>query len=163
MKYLFAFLFALLLAGCSASQYKNSKYKTVEYEAGPCFGFCPIYKIKIEADRTAVFDAQRFNFSEGNSREDFAKPPEGKFTATIKPEDYQKLITLLDGLDAKNLEDKYGDRRMTDLPTSYLRLTFSDGSTKNIEDYGKHGTEKLSEIYRFFDDLRKNQDWKKVE
>mgnify|MGYP007112293733 CR=1 FL=1 len=32
-----------------------------------------------------------------------------------------------------------------------------------IEDYGKNGTKELAKVYKFIADLRKNQDWKKVE
>jgi hypothetical protein len=72
------------------------------------------------------------------------------------------LIALLDGLNVKSLNDKYGSRNITDLPTSYLRIKFTDGTVKNVEDYGKRGTEKLSQIYKFFEDLRLNQQWTKV-
>ena len=38
---------------------------------------------------------------------------------------------------------------MTDLPTSHLNITFADGTSKHIEDYGKHGTEDLQAVYDF--------------
>ena len=60
------------------------------------------------------------------------------------------------------MKDKYGEKNITDLPTSYLKIKFDDGTSKNVEDYGKHGSEKLSEVYHFFEDLRKNQQWTKV-
>ena len=69
----------------------------------------------------------------------------------------------MNGLDIKNLKDNYGETNITDLPTSYLRIKFTDGTSKNVEDYGKRGSEKLSEVYHFFEDLRKNQQWTKVE
>ena len=69
---------------------------------------------------------------------------------------------MLDRLKAKSLKDKYGSRNITDLATSYLRIKYNDGSSKNIEDYGKNGTKELAEVYNFIAELRKNQDWKKV-
>lgn len=48
------------------------------------------------------------------------------------------------------------------MPTSYLRVHFADGNSKQVEDYGKKGSEKLVEIYKFFEDLRNNQQWTKV-
>lgn len=141
----------------------NSKYSKIEYEAGACFGSCPIFKITINPDRTAVLEAEHFNFSKGFSKSEFDKPREGTFKATIKEADYNKLISLLDGLNVKSLNEKYGERNITDLPTSYLRVNFADGTSKNVEDYGKKGTEKLSQLYKFFEDLRTNQDWKKVD
>lgn len=161
MKYLFGLLTALLLFSCS-TQKNTSKYSTIEYEAGACFGSCPIFKITINPDRTAVLEAEHFNFSKEFSKAEFSKPREGTFKGTIKEEDYKKLTALLDGLAVQNLNEKYGERNITDLPTSYLRVNFTDGKSKNIEDYGKKGTEKLAEIYQFFEGLRHNQQWTKV-
>ena len=62
----------------------------------------------------------------------------------------------------KNLNEKYGERNITDLPSSHLRINFADGTSKHVEDYGKKGTEKLTEVYKFFEDLRTNQQWTKV-
>ncbi len=161
MKYLLS-LFAFVLLSSCGSQKMTAKYSTIEYEATPCFGFCPVFKMTINADRTAVFEAEHFNFSDRPSKDDFSKPREGTFKGTIKEADYNKLITLLDGLDVTSLNDKYGSHNVTDLPTSYLRIRFADGTSKNIEDYGKRGSEKLSQLYTFFENLRKNQQWTKV-
>lgn len=161
MKYLLSLCAFVLLFSCT-SQKVDSKYSKIEYEATPCFGFCPVFKITINPDRTAVFEAEHFNFNDKPSKDEFSKPREGTFKGTIKEEDYNKLIGLLDGLNVKTLNDKYGERNITDLPTSYLRINFADGTAKNVEDYGKHGSEKLSEVYHFFENLRKNQQWTKV-
>lgn len=141
----------------------SSKYSTIEYEAGACFGSCPIFKITINPDRTAVLEAEHFNFSKEFSKGEFDKPREGTFKTTIKEKDYKKLTALLDDLNVKNLSEKYGTRNITDLPTSYLRIKFEDESSKNIEDYGKRGSEKLSILYKFFEDLKHNQQWEKVQ
>jgi hypothetical protein len=161
MKYLLALCAFVFLFSCN-SQKMNSKYSTIEYEAGACFGSCPIFKITINPDRTAVLEAEHFNFSKGFSKGEFDKPREGTFMGTIKEEDYSKLVVLLDGLDVKNLNEKYGERNVTDLPTSHLRINFADGTSKHVEDYGKKGTEKLAAAYKFFEDLRTNQQWTKV-
>lgn len=153
----------VLLFSCgSQNSGSTGKYSTIEYEAGACFGSCPIFKITIQPDRTAVLEAEHFNFSKGFSKSEFDKPREGTFKGTMKEADYNKLITLLDGLEVKSLKEKYGKRNITDLPTSHLRVQWADGTTKHVEDYGKKGTEKLSEVYQFFEDLRHNQQWTKV-
>ncbi|MCJ7932727.1 MAG: DUF6438 domain-containing protein [Chryseobacterium sp.] len=161
MKYVLGLCAFLFLFSCT-SQKVQSKYSTIEYEATPCFGFCPVFKITIHPDRTAVFEAEHFNFNDRPSKDEFSKPREGTFKGTIREADYNKLVSLLDGLDVKNLNEKYGKKNITDLSTSYLRINFADGTSKNIEDYGKHGSEKLSEVYHFFENLRKNQEWTKV-
>lgn len=156
MKYLILIL-AFMITSCTSQN--NSKYSVIEYEAGPCFGFCPMFKMTINADRTAVFEAEKFNFSrDSNSAEN-----EGTFTTTIKQEDYTKLLSLLNELNVNTLNSKYGNRNVSDLPTAYLRITHNDGSKKEIEDYGKSGSEKLEELYQFFEDLRFSQDWTKTE
>lgn len=161
MKYLLSLFAAVLLLSCS-TQKVESKYSTIEYEAGACFGFCPIYKMTINKDRTAVLEAEHFNFTKGTTKDEFSKPREGTFTATIKEADYNQLVALLDDLDVKNLNEKYGSNNVTDLPTSYLRIKFADGMSKNTEDYGKKGSEKLMKVYQFFEDLKQNQQWTKV-
>lgn len=161
MKYFLTLVAAALLMSCSAQP--KSEYSKIEYEAGACFGSCPIFKIVINPDRTAVIDAVHFTFTDAVGRGyDPNTPKEGTFKTTIKEADYNKLITLLNGLNIKTLKHYYGNKNITDLPTSNLRITFSDGSQKEIEDYGKGGTEKLDEVYQFIEDLRKTQDWAKV-
>ncbi|SHE99758.1 hypothetical protein SAMN05444408_10775 [Chryseobacterium takakiae] len=161
MKYLFGLFAFIVLFSCN-SRKMNSKYSVIEYEATPCFGFCPVFKMTINADRTAVFEAEHFNFSDRPSKDEFSKPREGTFKGTIKQDDYNKLISMLNGLDVKNLNNNYGEKNVTDLPSSHLRIKFTDGTSKHVEDYGKKGSEKLSELYHFFEDLRKNQQWTKV-
>lgn len=161
MRYILALCAFVFLFSCSTPK-NSTQYSKIEYEATPCFGFCPVFKITVNPDRTAIFEAEHFNFSNKPSKDEFSKPREGTFKGTIRQEDYSKLIGLLNNLNVKNLNDKYGERNITDLPTSYLRVNFTDGSSKNIEDYGKRGSEKLSEVYRFFEDLRKNQQWTKI-
>jgi len=161
MKYLLSFFAFIVLFSCN-SQNTQSKYSKIEYEATPCFGFCPVFKITINPDRTAVFEAEHFNFNDKPSKDEFSNPREGTFKGTIKESDYLQLVALLDGLDVKNLKNNYGEKNISDLPTSYLRINFTDGSSKNVEDYGKRGSEKLSAVYKFFEDLRKNQQWTKV-
>ncbi|WP_353151063.1 DUF6438 domain-containing protein [Chryseobacterium sp.] len=161
MKYLLGICAFIFLFSCT-SQKNRAKYSKIEYEATPCFGFCPVFKMTINPDRTAVFEAEHFNFNNQPSKDEFSKPREGTFKGTIKEEDYNKLISLLDELNVKSLNDQYGEHNITDLPTSYLRINFADGTAKNVEDYGKHGSKKLSEVYKFFEDLRKNQQWTQV-
>jgi hypothetical protein len=159
MKYLFSFLTLVLLLNCSANK-TSIKYAQVEYEAGACFGFCPIYKISINSDRTAIFEAKRFNFSRDTSSSD---ENEGTFKGTIDQVQYDKLLSILDSLNPKNLNDFYGNKNVSDLPTSYLTIKYKDASIKKIQDYGKRGTPELQNLYQFFDDLRTNQAWTKIE
>lgn len=152
---------AMMLLSCTVQN--NSKYSKIQYEAGACFGFCPIFKMTVNPDRTAVIEAERFTFTEGNTKADFSAPKEGTFKAKISETDYSKLVSMLDALNVKSLKGYYGEKNISDLPTSHLNITFSDGTTKHIEDYGKSGTERLRELYEFIEGLRKTQTWTKVD
>ena len=158
MKYLFCLVTMFLLINCTTNK-ANTKYSTIEYEAGACFGFCPIYKMTINADRTAIFDAKRFNFSRDTSSD----KEEGTFKGTISEIKYKELIAILDSINPKNLKDYYGNQNVPDLPTSYLKVDYADGSMKKIEDYGKQGTPNLEKLYQFFDELRTSENWTKIE
>lgn len=146
----------------SCAPQNSSKYAKIQYEAGACFGFCPIFKITINPDRTAVIEAESNTFTKSNTRGGSSEEREGTFTATLKEADYQKMITLLDGANLTSLKDEYKNRNVSDLPSSFLRINFSNGTSKNIEDYGKNGTPKLREIYDFMEGLTKTQTWTKT-
>ena len=160
-KFLLAFFAFAFIVSCT-TQKTVSKYSVIEYEAGPCFGFCPVFKMTIDSNRNAILEAEHFNFTEGKTKDDMSGPREGTFKTTINKEDYDALVALLDKTNPKSLNDFYGDKRITDMATSYLRLTFADQSKKQIQDYGKRGTEELQEIYAFFENLKHNQNWEKV-
>lgn len=159
MKYLMGLLFSVLLMNCSV---QKSNIQTIEYQAGACFGYCPMFKIVINSDRTAVIEAERFTFTTPESRDWTGPNPEGTFTATIKEAQFNKLNQLISEANLKSLKGFYGNKNVTDLPTSNLTVTYVDGSSKHIEDYGKDGTPDLREIYSYIEDLRKNQSWVRV-
>lgn len=158
MKYLFGLIAMFFLVNCSTNK-ATSQYATITYEAGACYGFCPIYKMSINADRTAIFEAKRFNFSKDASSE----KEEGTFKGKIDEAQYMKLMTLLKYLNPKDLKNEYGNQNVSDLPTSYLTLEYKDGSLKKIQDYGKHGTPELQKLYQFFDELKTNPTWTKID
>lgn len=157
MKYLLSLIAFTLMISCFTPQ-NTSKYSKIEYSAGACYGFCPIYKMTISSDRTALFEAERFNFSQDRDSQE----SEGTFQGTIKLEAYKQLTAQLDTLNIRGLKDYYGNKNVSDLPTSFLTITYQDGTVKKIQDYGKHGTDDLEKLYRIFDDLKTNQDWTKV-
>lgn len=160
MKYLFSLIVFFGLMSCTTSQV--SKYSKIEYEVGPCFGFCPVFKITIDSNRNAILEAEHFNFSEGGSKDDLNKPREGTFQSVISKEDYQKLITLTDAADVKTLKDSYIDKRIMDASKSNLRVFFVDGTKKDIALSAGEKPEKLVALYTFITELKKNQTWEKV-
>lgn len=160
MKYLLSLLVVFGLMSCTTSQV--SKYSKIEYEAGPCFGFCPTFKITIDSERNAILEAEHFNFSEGGSKDDMNKPREGTFKSVISAEDYQKLVTLTDAVDVKTLKDTYEDKRIMDASKKDLRVVFADGSKKSIRLSVGEKPEKLTALTNYIVELKKNQKWEKV-
>lgn len=159
MKYLFSLFIILGLMSCTTSQ--TSKYSKIEYEVGPCFGFCPIYKIIINPDRTAILEAEHYNFTQGE-RGQLDTPREGTFKSTISKEDFDKLISLTDAAEVKTLKDSYEDKRIMDASISYLRVYFSDGNKKEIKMSAGEKPEKLKALYAYISELKQNQKWQKV-
>lgn len=125
---------------------KKSQYANIEYDASACFGFCPIFKLEINPDRTGVIDAEHFTFSNERSKNEFSDAKEGTFKTTLKEVDYNKLIQLLDALKLETLKGDYGNKNVSDLPTSNLTVNFANGSVKKIQDYGKHGKPELRKV-----------------
>lgn len=141
---------------------KNPKKFTIEkieYEAEPCYGKCPIFELTINNDRTAVLNAIEFNSLDPNLREyKISRELKGKFKTVITNEKYQEIIDLLNYLDFPTLEDNYSIP-VTDIPGSVLKITYNQGKTKIISDYGKKGTLGLIKLYDLIENLRTNQEW----
>lgn len=160
MRYLLSFILLAGLMSCNSSQV--SKYSKIEYEVGPCFGFCPIYKIIINADKTAILEAEHFNFSKGEGRGDLDKPREGTYRSVISKEDFDKLMTLADQANVKSLKGNYEDQRIMDASRTSLSIFFSDGSLKNIAMSAGEKPENLVKLVQYIIQLKEKQNWKKI-
>ena len=148
------------LMSCNSSQV--SKYSAIEYQVGPCFGFCPTYKITVDADRNAILEAEHFNFSKGGSKDDMNKPREGTFKATVSTEDYKKLVNAADAANIQTLNDSYIDKRIMDASKVNLRVTFSDGTKKDIAMSAGEKPKTLTDLTTVINDIKQNQNWEKV-
>ena len=160
MKYLLNLMLVFGLLSCTTSQ--TSKYSVIEYEVGPCFGFCPTYKITIDSNRNAILEAERFNFSKGGSKDDFDKPREGTFKATVSAEDYQRLIAAADAANIKTLNEDYIDKRIMDASKTNLRITFADGTKRDIAMSAGDKPQTLADLTSLISEIKKKQKWEKV-
>lgn len=129
----------------------------IEYSTTPCYGSCPEFEIVINKDRTARFIAKHFNFY--SETEKWTKKDEGIFKTTIKQKEFTEIIDILNYIDFPNLENGYSVN-WTDDQSSKLKITFNNGLTKTINDYGLVGTYGLKRVYQMIFELRKNQNWK---
>lgn len=165
MKYLFP-LFAFFLFFSYNSQNAQSsqpKYAAIRYTSTSYLDFDPVFTMTLNPDRTAVLEAEHYNFPKLNSENKRSQKREGTFETTIKKEDYNKLVYLLNGIDFKNLPPyRSGNNMVNGRSTAILKLQRIDGTSEKIEDYGKNKTEKLAEVYKFIENLRYNQQWTKV-
>lgn len=137
----------------------DSKIQKIEYEAGPCFGTCPIFKMTINKDRSATFFAEHYNFRQ---TQDGDFKPEGTFKAMLRDKEFEQIVDILNYIDFKNLKEEYAVR-YTDAPTANITITYDNGKVKNIMDYGMKGTYGLRAVYGLLADLRFNQEWVQTE
>ncbi len=138
---------------------KKYHIEKIEFETSMCFGTCPVFKISIDSNRQAIYEAIKFNFIRRNAWR--GKEWKGKYTSRIKEKDFNKIIELLNYLDFPNLEDHYAVN-WTDYPGCKLIITYNNGQVKKISDYGLQGTFGLNLLYDLLFELRYNQEWEKV-
>ncbi len=132
----------------SPASYKIDK---IEYSTTGCFGICPIFKMTINADRTASWLADRFNKVNGSE-------VKGNYTSIITEDKYSEIINLLNYIDFVKLKDSYAVD-WTDDQSSTLTITYDNRKTKIITDYGLIGTYGLNRVYQMLFALRTNQKW----
>jgi hypothetical protein len=108
----------------SASSGTTGEYLATHYielKKDPCFGFCPVYKIKITGDGKAVY----------NGKKNVEK--EGVWYRTLSAEQTKALFKAFEEADYWSFRDEY-TAQVTDLPTTWT--TFSLGEkNKTIKDY----------------------------
>jgi len=125
----------------------NYNIDSVEFRTDYCYGSCPVFDIKFDKSGRAEYTAGTYN------------PKQGKFVATLQKDKLETILGLINYLNVRKLNNNY-EVGWTDDQTGWLRIRFSDGTVKEIKDYGLKGTFGLRLIYSIFFDLRGNQDWK---
>lgn len=153
MKYSFCLAVIMIaLISCKSARQSTttSNIVSIEAKASPCFGTCPVYEMAIGNDRSALYNAIRFN-----------KNQEGRYKATIKEDDFKQLIRLIEATNFTQLQDEY-KLPVTDLPGMDLQITYNKNQVKKIHDYGARGTEELKTLYQFLSGLRESQQWEKL-
>ena len=96
-----------------------SDIEWIKFDAGGCFGSCPIFKMTIHEDGNAVYDAIMFN------------KLEGKFKTVIKKYNHQRLLLLIKKANISVIKSKYWVS-FTDHPSYILKVRFKNGKTKRI-------------------------------
>ncbi len=127
----------------------SRKYNIEKIEAAthPCTSACPVFDISINSNRSAQYNAIKYNDTTGN------------FTCLIDTVNYNKIIALLNYIDFPDKRNDYSVT-WTDDQAITLTITYNGGKVKKIVDYGERGTYGLNLLYSWLYLLRTNQEWK---
>lgn len=139
----------MAFAGCkTTTKPVVTQGELIQVETTRCFGACPVFKMTINNDRTATYEAIKFNQNQ-----------EGTYTGTIKEKDFARLQVLIKRTNYANLQDTFRMEQVSDMPSITLHIPH-EGKVKTIYDYGEKGTPQLEALYTFLTDLRTNQEWR---
>jgi len=91
-------------------QMQASDSLLISYERSPCFGRCPVFKIKVYESGFTTY--QGVNFVEYM----------GYFYTRIDAEKLQQIHAAITRSDFFNLEDRYDNEKITDLPSRIYQV-----------------------------------------
>ena len=119
MRYIFVFL-VFLYSSCnlsSSSTYEIQKKVIISLNKTACFGTCPVYKIKIYNNQSAIFEGVKF------------VEKEGSYNFKISKKEINTILKKAKKINFQKMEDEYTEL-ITDLPTTYIMI-----NNKQIKDY----------------------------
>lgn len=119
MRYIFVFL-VFLYSSCnlsSSSTYEIQKKLIISLNKTACFGTCPVYKIKIYNNQSAIFEGVKF------------VEKEGSYNFKISKKEINTILKKAKKINFQKMEDEYTEL-ITDLPTTYIMI-----NNKQIKDY----------------------------
>jgi Domain of unknown function (DUF6438) len=122
--------------------------REIDFSTSGCFGSCPIFDLKISANRRAVFNAKAHN------------KITGRFNGTLDAAAFNRLVDTINYIEIFKLKDAYSVP-WTDDQGSSLSITFADGRRVKISDYGMIGTFGLENLYEQLLELRNTVKWNK--
>ncbi|OPB94845.1 hypothetical protein BB021_17545 [Elizabethkingia ursingii] len=145
-----ALFFAVLSCTSQKVNTTSNNYNTdkITISKNPCFGFCPTYTIDILKNGKVYL----------NAKDHVKNNLKGNYTSELTAEGKKNLANL----NLEGLKEKYGERNVSDLPSTDVEISFTGGIVQKTNDYGNHGTKELEKLYGFIDSLIENQKWEKV-
>lgn len=131
-----------------------ARIKSVTVSKSPCFGFCPVYILKVDKKGKVYLDAKH----------NVPKDLKGNYVTSINRETQQKLADILKEIEQTTTGDAYGDHRVTDLPATDVTIRFckKKRKTKTIHDYGNKGTLSLEKLYTLTGEIVNESQWEPV-
>jgi len=124
----FLLLLFLVLFACRSSK-KGAEIKEVKkelvisLERTPCYGTCPIYKMKIFSDGSAFYHGERFVEKIGN------------YEFSVSKETLNYILKKADDIGFFELEDKY-TANITDLPKTITFIKNGKNKKRVVDYYG---------------------------
>ncbi len=162
--FLFAFMVAsvAMLQGCKGVKKTHNGFRKDPYanfanaipgdtlfasiERQPCFGTCPIYKIRVFKSGYVVYDAVKWVAEEGT------------FHTTIGPDKMQEIYDKAKASGYFEMNDAYNNKMLTDLPV-VITSVHAYQQNKRIKNRYQ-APAKLKEYEAWLDDFFAGMDWK---
>ncbi|HHM21925.1 MAG TPA: hypothetical protein ENJ20_07860 [Bacteroidetes bacterium] len=119
--FLILILFLWVVSCETPNPYQYDVADFIELKKDPCFGFCPVYTIKINGRGEVVY----------NGLKNVEK--EGTWYRILPPERVNGLFSAFEEAGFWDFNDEY-TAQVTDLPTTWITLVLGE-KTKTIKDY----------------------------
>ncbi|MGV0940776.1 DUF6438 domain-containing protein [Empedobacter sp. ULE_I140] len=116
-----------------AQQVYQNKFDAIIVTSSGCYGTCPIYNYRIEADGTFIYDGEKFTNIEG------------LYKGKINKEYFNYFKKILNQIDIKNLPNKY-ERLATDGNYEELVFVKDEKVIKKISFYLNDGPPKVKQL-----------------
>lgn len=125
----------------------NSKVISIQLRTSGCYGKCPIFILTFKINGSMEYIGIK------------NVPRTGKYFGKVTGEQKDSILRLINYIDFKMLKNNY-DIPVTDAAKYRLKIKFSNGTSKEIEDYPGLGTRGLQKLYSLFFDLYSKTPWK---
>jgi hypothetical protein len=122
------------------------RFERISVSTSRCFGKCPVFKMRVNADGSAEYEAILYNDKSGT------------FVGKVRKEGLKAMADLLGYLALDRLNGQYNED-WTDDQTIDIEIVYN-GRAKKVSDYALCGTYGLKRLYPFFFNWRKEVKWK---
>lgn len=128
------------------NQQENEDSLLIGYERTPCFGQCPVYKVRIYSNGFARYEG--INFVEKI----------GHYAAQLDSAQLAELKKRIKALRPADLQKEYDDPRITDLPSQ--KLIFQIGNERKYVTARAHIPDHLGNFLKYMQELSEKTRWK---
>ena len=122
-------------------------FQSITLRRSACFGTCPVYRVTLNADGTAVYEGVAHV-----SRM-------GKFIGHVPFYDFAQLALLAERAGFMTLQERYAGS-WTDAETTTITIRARSGKEKTVDDYGAFGPPELWALQRAIDGVVENMRWR---